>query len=250
MVRQEFSQSRDHDPDFAWRTTDVLRIENLSDIVFALALGILVSASSAIQTFGDLTGYLVSIIPIAAGFAMLVSIWNDHFLFFRRYALADGVIIALNTALLLLILYIAYPLRFVFDSLFGFILFQAGQAERVAQMQIGYRESGIILGFFAAGYGVIYLVVALMYGRALKLAGELGLTAKERALTRRVMRHHLVKVLLSGVVFGGAVFTGLNGFAGSALFLIWPGIALVDKLTPLPREEAAPKETAGGAVSP
>jgi hypothetical protein len=61
----------------------------------------------------------VSIIPIAAGFAMLVSIWNDHFLFFRRYALADGVIITLNTALLLLILYIAYPLRFVFDSLSG-----------------------------------------------------------------------------------------------------------------------------------
>lgn len=118
MIREQIIQSRDHDPHFAWRTTEVLRIENLSDIVFALALGILVSAGSTIRTFSDLTGYLISIIPIAAGFAMLVSIWNDHFLFFRRYALADGRIIVLNTALLL-ILYIAYPLRFVFDSLFG-----------------------------------------------------------------------------------------------------------------------------------
>ena len=82
------------------------------------------------------------------------------------------------------------------------------------------------------------------------LIAAVSFAFNERVLTRRVMRSPLVKVLLSGVVFAGAVFTQLNGFAGFVLFLIWPGISLVNKLTPLPREEAAPQETTGGAVSP
>ncbi|MEX1252459.1 MAG: hypothetical protein WEA77_14875 [Hyphomonas sp.] len=76
-------------------------------------------------------------------------------MFFCRDALADGPIILLNTALLLLILYIAYPLRFVFDSLFGSILLQAGQMDRIAGMEAGYRGSGVIRAFFAAGFGAI-----------------------------------------------------------------------------------------------
>lgn len=239
MIREHVAQARDHDPQFAWRTTEVLRLENLSDIVFALALGILVSAGSTIQTFSDLTGYLISIIPIAAGFAMLVSIWNDHFIFFRRYALADGRIIVLNTALLLLILYIAYPLRFVFDSLFGFILMQAGQMDRIAAMEVGYRESGIILAFFAAGFGAIYVTIALMYVRALSLADELGLTAREKVLTRRTLYVHFARVAAAMIVVALSGFTPLNGFAGFALGLIWPFAAIAGALTPLPRDSEA-----------
>jgi hypothetical protein len=239
MIREQIVQARDHDPQFAWRTTEVLRIENLSDIIFALALGILVSASSTIRTFDDLTGYLISIIPIAAGFAMLVSIWNDHFIFFRRYALADGSIIVLNTALLLLILYIAYPLRFMFDSLFGFILLQAGQMERIVEMEVGYRESGIILAFFAAGFGAIYLIIALMYARVLRLADEIGLSPKERVLTRRTLYVHYARIAASLLVFGLAGFTPLNGFAGIGLSLIWPFAMIATALTPLPKGSEA-----------
>lgn len=239
MIREQIVQTRDHDPHFTWRTTEVLRIENLSDIVFALALGILVSASSTIRTFDDLTGYLISIIPITAGFAMLVSIWNDHFIFFRRYAVADGRIIVLNTALLLLILYIAYPLRFVFDSLFGFILLQAGQMERIVEMEVGYRESGIILAFFAAGFGAIYLTIALMYARVLGLADEIGLSPKEKVLTRRTLYVHYARIAASLLVVVMAGFTPLNGFAGFGLGLIWPFAVIASALTPLPKGSEA-----------
>ncbi|MFN7163671.1 MAG: TMEM175 family protein [Hyphomonas sp.] len=240
MIREQIIQTRDHDPHFAWRTTEVLRIENLSDIVFALALGILVSASSTIRTFADLAGYLVSIIPIAAGFAMLVSIWNDHFLFFRRYALADGRIILLNAVLLLLILYIAYPLRFVFDSLFGFLLLQAGQMDRIIDMQVGFRESGIIMSFFAGGFGAIYVVFALMYARALKLADQLGLTPNEKQMTRRTLYVHIARITAATLVFAGAMLTPLNGFAGFGLVLIWPFAQIAVRLTPAPGASASP----------
>ncbi|MEX1252460.1 MAG: hypothetical protein WEA77_14880 [Hyphomonas sp.] len=52
----------------------MLRIENPADIVFARAPGVLVSASSTICTFDDLASYLISILPVAASFAMPVSI--------------------------------------------------------------------------------------------------------------------------------------------------------------------------------
>lgn len=247
MVRDKVAQSRGHDPAFTWRTTEVLRIENLSDIVFALALGILVSANSAILTFSDLTGYLISIVPIAAGFAMLVLIWNDHFLFFRRYALADGRIIILNTALLLLILYIAYPLRFVFDSLFGFVLFLFGDVNRLVEMEVEYKQSGQILALFSAGYALVYTVVALMYGRVLEVASDLQLTRRETVLTRRMMAYHLVQVVIAVVTFNVALFTPMNGFAGFLFFFIGPGIWLAGKFMPLPPEESAPAEGANDA---
>lgn len=239
MIREQVAQSRGHDPEFRWRTTEVLRIENLSDIVFALAMGILVSASSSIRTFSDLTGYLISIVPIAAGFAMLVTIWNDHFLFFRRYALADGRIIFLNTILLLLILYIAYPLRFVFDSLFGFVLFLMGDETRLAGMQVEYKQSGQILALFSGGFGLVYLVIAGMYAHALKMAAEIRLSAREIVLTRRMMYYHIAKIAIAAATVVAALFAGLNGFAGFFYFFIGPGIWVVDKLMPLPPEDPA-----------
>lgn len=240
MIRGRVAQTRGHDPDFTWRTMDVLRIENLSDIVFALALGILVSSSSAILTFADLKAYLLSIVPIAAGFALLVAIWNDHFLFFRRFALADGVIIVLNTLLLLVILYIAYPLRFAFDSLFGFFMLLSGQVDRTASSLASFQQAGQILGFFSIGYGAVYLIIAGMYGRVLKRAADLQLTARETALTRRARNTYLVMIAISAVVFVCGVFTPIHGFAGFLFFLIGPGIWLVESRTTIPAEEAAP----------
>lgn len=46
-------------------------IENLSDIVFALAFGMLVSWAARPQTFTQLTNHLMTILPVAAGFFML-----------------------------------------------------------------------------------------------------------------------------------------------------------------------------------
>ena len=121
MIRGSISKGLDHDPNFRWRGEAVTRIENLSDIVFALAFGMLITAASPPQTMSDLSGFLFSIIPVTAAFAVLIGIWNHHFTFFRRYGVADKRIIFLNSILLFVVLYLAYPLRFAFDSLFAAI---------------------------------------------------------------------------------------------------------------------------------
>ncbi len=47
MLRKAIGKQLDHDPNFRWRGKAVTRIENLSDIAFAVALGMIISGVDA-----------------------------------------------------------------------------------------------------------------------------------------------------------------------------------------------------------
>jgi len=222
MIREEISRQLDHDPHFRWRGEAVTRIENLSDIVFALALGMLVSSANPPRTFDQLEYFLVSIIPVTAGFALLLSIWHSHFTFFRRYGVADGKIIFLNAVLLFVVLYFAYPLRFAFDSFFSFVMMMFGDMTRVAEMQVTFKRSGIILAYFAAGYAIIQTVLGFMYSHALAKKDLLALSENEQQVTRLSRTQHFTFASLTVVVGLLACFTPLYGFAGILMCLDWP----------------------------
>jgi transmembrane protein TMEM174 (potassium channel) len=236
MIRETISKRLDHDPLFIWRGENVTRVENLSDIVFALALGILVSATLPPTTFSELGDHLLNIMPVAAGFALLLNLWNAHFIYFRRYGLADDQIIFLNACLLLVVLFLAYPLRFIFDSLFAYVLAVFGQPQRLEKMEIGSRESGILMAYFAVGYAVAYLLVSQLYAHALRRADMLALDETERMITKRTIWTFRALVLCSIIVFVSALFTPLHAFSGFFLFLIYPMSFLVNRIFKLPIE--------------
>lgn len=246
MLRERISRELDHDPRFSWRGESVTRIENLSDIVFALALGMIVSSAARPETFDQLTANLLTIIPVTAAFAILFMIWNAHYVFFRRYGVADGHIILLNCLLLLLVLFTAYPLRFIFDSLYGYVQGVMGDWSRLEAAGIGFREAGVIMGYFALGYGLIYLVISQMYAHALNKAELLGLSASEIAMTRQsiwIFRVQILIVALTGVC---AVWSPMYAFSGWIMGLIWPAALLVDRLIPVPEDG----RDAGSEVQP
>jgi hypothetical protein len=220
MLRDHIARQTDQDPHFQWRGENVTRIENLSDIVFALAFGMLVSASTPPTTYSELLTHLWLILPVIAGFSILVLIWNAHYMFFRRYGLTDATVVLLNAALLLLVLFIAYPLRFIFDGLFGYLLGAfAGDWSRMAETGMGFSESSHIIAIFSIGYATVFLVIALMYGHALKRKDTLGLNATELALTRRSVWHYWIDVPLGLLVAIFAVFTPLGPFSACLLGL-------------------------------
>lgn len=231
MLRQNMSGALDHDPHFEWRGKDVTRIENLSDIVFAIAFGMLVMSGDPPQTFGDLNRFLINVIPVAFGFIVMFAIWHGHYTFFRRYALADRTVVFLNSLLLLVVLVIAYPLRFIFEALYGFILMQFDDFSVVDRAQITFERSGIIVGYFTAGFGVTQLIFASMYAYALRRAELIGLSATERTLTWQVIWIYLLGATLCGVACALAVLTPMNGFAGFIMNLNIPGNRIVRSLT-------------------
>ncbi|MEQ9505474.1 MAG: TMEM175 family protein [Hyphomonas sp.] len=239
-MRATLANQLDHDPNFRWRGEAVTRIENLSDIVFALALGMLVSASAPPTDFSSLKAHFLTIFPVAAGFALLVAIWNSHFTFFRRYGVADTWIIILNAALLLVILFFAYPLRLIFDSLLAFMLGIGGDWSRMGSLGLAtYADAGVLMGYYCIGYGLVYVIIQSMYAHALRRADDMGLSASERVMTRRSIWNYRAHVLLTVVVGVLAVWTPVGPMAGTFFGMMWPIAVLVEKRLKLPPVEDA-----------
>ncbi|MEM1391495.1 MAG: TMEM175 family protein [Pseudomonadota bacterium] len=230
-MRTEIAKHLDHDPNFEWRGQTVTRIENLSDIVFALALGMLLLTGTPPQTFTELIEFLINIVPVTAGFVILFMIWNAHFVFFRRYGIADNTVVLLNAALLLMVLFFAYPLRFIFDGLFGYIIgSMSGDFARLAASDMLLQNSARSMAIFGAGYALIYTLLSFMYAHALAKSEVIGLSVKERLITRQTIWIYRVEVVIALTVVICALFTPLGPFSGFLLALNWPSSLIIIRL--------------------
>src|SRR6202022_3095140 len=102
---------------FRWRSHEISRIEGLSDVVFAFAVTLLVVSLEVPKTFDELMAVMRGFGAFAICFALLIVVWFNQYKFFRRYGLQDSLTIVLNTALLFVVLFYVYPLKFVFTFL-------------------------------------------------------------------------------------------------------------------------------------
>src|SRR4051794_8642982 len=99
--------------EFRWRSREISRIEGLSDAVFGFAVTLLIVALEVPRTSGELLETMRGFISFALTFAILYMLWYRQFVFFRRYALDDSVTVALNGALLFVVLFFVFPLKFI-----------------------------------------------------------------------------------------------------------------------------------------
>nr|WP_281373768.1 TMEM175 family protein [Parvularcula dongshanensis] len=220
---------------FRWRGEQVTRIENLSDIVFALALGMIVAADGAVGTVGALNAYVVGLVPITGAFATLLAVWNAHFVFFRRYGLADSRIVGLNACLLLIVLFTAYPLRFVYEALYAYVLASFGEMSRAEAMGLDWKGAQTIAAYFGAGYALVYACLAAMYGHASKRTELLVLTPTEHQLTLRALWRYRVAAMLGfAVVPAALLLPRLGAFAGFLTLLVTPIGFILARRFPLP----------------
>ena len=154
---------------------DVSRIESFSDAVFGFSVTLLVVSLQVPRTFDDLLRVLGGFPSFALTFALLAQIWYIQYRFFRRYALQDGPTIFLNIALLFVIVFFTYPLKFLFGSIF---VVDGNEpiirGDQIAQMY----------GVYAIGYVSVFAIFALLHVHALRKGEELALTPLEILDTR------------------------------------------------------------------
>jgi uncharacterized membrane protein len=202
---------------FRWRGEEIWRVEGFSDAVFAFAVTLLVVSLQVPRTFDELLTAMRGFFAFAICFALLLSVWYEHYKFFRRYGLRDTPTVWLNSALLFLVLFYVYPLKFLFTLLTDQLL---GFADEVIEPS----QNPLLMTIYGAGFVAVQLVFALLYLRAYSLRNSLKLDAHELSVTREEIQGFLLGILvgLASVtiaLLGGA---GAVSWAGYVYLLIFP----------------------------
>ena len=223
MIREHlFKKRAAADPLFRWRGGDVSRVESLSDGVFAFALALIVVSLTVPVRYSELWLTVKEFPVFAVCFAILMFVWYEHYLFFRRYGLEDGPTVALNTALLFLVLFYVVPLRFTFwwliGGLLGLDVSSAFEGLEGAELREA-RKTMMIL--FSAGWTAVYGLFLLLHLHARRVADQLELDELERYLTTTSITGNLT---MMGIGFASLALTiwVQPGFGGVIFFLTGP----------------------------
>ncbi len=204
---------------FRWRSREISRVEGLSDAVFAFAITLLVVSLEVPRTFNELAETMRGFGAFAICFVLLFIVWHSQYKFFRRYGLQDTTTVVLNGALLFVVLFYVYPLKFLFSSLVNRMLgghtvvtLPNGTVEAVIESD----QLGTLMLIFGVGYFAVFGVFVLLYLHAYRKRHELGLNVLEVFDTRTDIQENalncLVAVLsITLVLIGGVRFSGLAG---------------------------------------
>jgi uncharacterized membrane protein len=160
------------------RRREVSRVEGFSDAVFGFAVTLLVVSLEVPKTFDDLLAMMRGLPAFAVSFAMLFQIWWKHYRFFRKYDLEDGAVIALTGALLFVVLFYVYPLKFLWS-----VVFQQVAGQTVVDMLPSDR-TWVLFVIYGIGAAASFVILAALYGHAYRKRRDLALSAVEVADTR------------------------------------------------------------------
>jgi len=200
------------------RRYEISRLEAFSDAAFAFALTLLVVSLEVPRSYADLIRTVKGIPSFACCFALLVWIWNEHNMFFRRYGLQDGATVFLNSILLFVALFYVYPLKFMFDSMFARV---TGSTDLQPMTLLQLARASAIYGL---GFVVLFVMFALLYRHAYKRREALGLTPLEVLDVKIFAGHHLASVSVGLVVVAIAMLAPveMSPLAPTAFGLMGP----------------------------
>lgn len=211
---------------FRWRGNEVSRVEGFTDAVFAFAVTLLVVALEVPHTFEGLMDVVRSLPAFVICFTLLMTFWNAHYRFHRRYGMEDTFTRVVTLAILVLVLFFVYPLKFLFTmvtvNLFGLAMHDAPHLESLAQVDALYLIYG--LGFAGA-----WSLFGLLYLHAYRARERLGLDASEVMLTRGSLVENAVYVGVCLLSVALALLTDSASLPGFIYFVLAPLMAFVGR---------------------
>lgn len=197
--------------EFRYRAREVSRVEAFSDVVFGFAITLLVVSLEAPKSYPELMRMLGGVLPFAICFFLFIDIWWEHHDYFKRYALFDRTVLALNTILLFVILFYVYPLKYMFSQMLAG-LFGHGEA-------LPPNGPRVLFTVYGLGVAAVFWLLAAMYAHAWHKRDALELNDVERIDT--------VESILDNLCMGGfgivsvlLAQTPLIPLAGPVYFLI------------------------------
>jgi uncharacterized membrane protein len=181
--------------DFRWRGREITRLEALTDAVFAFAVTLLVVSLEVPRTFTDLLVAMKGFAAFAICFAILIQVWYEHYIFSRRYGLQSAYTVFLNSALLFVVLFYVYPLKFLFTLVLDGLLPGQNHIVKIEDAQVP-----LLMVIYSMGFSAVFGVFGLLFRYAYRKRNELGLNEYEILRTRHAYYGHVAMVILGFVV--------------------------------------------------
>jgi len=212
---------------FRRRGLEIQRIEGFSDAVIAFAVTLLVVSLEVPRTFSELLETMQGFIAFALAFALLLRIWFLQYQWFRRYGLEDGFVVTLNGALLFVVLFFVYPLKF----LFGFLVRHFTGQDTSVLMPDGTVHPAIepeqmrtLMIVYSLGYIALFGAFWLLYNHAWRRRDLLDLSPLERYDTLSTMQEAAINVGIAALSVLIAFFADYRyaGLAGLIYMLLAP----------------------------
>jgi uncharacterized membrane protein len=211
------------------RIHEISRLEAFSDAVFAFALTLLVVSLQVPKSYDELMNLMSGFPAFACCFGVLLWIWYEHNLFFRRYGMQDPYTVLLNGALLFVVMFYVYPLKFMFDAGFGQFLPLARQGiVPMTLTQLAHASA-----IYGLGFVVLFIMFALLYRHAYRKRDELGLTPLEVFNIRAFAGQQVVSAAVGVIVVLIAVAAPRRYafISPMAFILMWPAHGLYETRT-------------------
>lgn len=165
---------------------DPTRIEGFSDAVFGFSLTLLAFSLEVPRSIQELELLAVAqLVPTLAAFALMCWIWAEHNAFFRQFGLQDPATIVLNAALLFLVVFYTYPLKFMAVYLWfilssglgwtGITAAIVSSGSLTAGVRPGRGNDFALMLIYNLGFIALFAIFALLYRHALRQKDALAL---------------------------------------------------------------------------
>lgn len=220
MIRKHVFKGKSRNDSIRWRLHEPTRLEAFSDAVMAFAMTLIVVSLEVPKTFEALLVLMRGFYGFALCFTLLVLIWHDQYIFFRRYGLQDARTTFYNLVLLFMVIYFVYPLKFLFYALTEGNITHLENGDTVEKFTEGRQVCQLMI-IYGIGYFIIYFIMILMYFHALKRRKDLLLSRLEVYNTKtHIMTYYgrlaVVVLSLSLATFGlshGDIFSLYAGLS-------------------------------------
>lgn len=217
------------------RRDEPTRIEGFSDAVFGFSLTLLAFSLEVPSSVEELRTLAVAqLVPTLAAFALMCWIWAEHNSFFRQFGLQDSTTVVLNCALLFLVVFYTYPLKFMAVYLWALIadgldwngilqaLRSSGSLDATGRAMRGGDEALMVI--YNVGFIALFGIFALLYAHALKQKHALALDEVELFEARNGLRVHLISVAIGTLALIVMLLMpdGFAGLSGAVYMLMGP----------------------------
>ncbi len=226
MVRDHlFHKTPSADNDFRWRGGEVSRIEAFADGIFAITITLLIVSGSATEGFYDMWLMIRDLPAFFLSFAMIMYAWLEHYIYFRRYGLADGFTLFLNAVFLFLVMTLAYPLKLLSTFLWYLIIGEPTSTlftipEHSSLMITSLEQRMFMMYFYGAATIGLFGTLLLMHINAFLKRNDIELDEIEIAVTKQSIAHHLASTLIALISISVLALSKNPGLSGVVYFLM------------------------------